>query len=233
MKKVFAIVSVLPLLLLAGCSTASPSQNETPLNEPSSLEIVASDPFSDDEYSLRVIVALTNTGKGPLDVTCVIDSLDENNELVAPPFEVSTDVSLSPSERDLLVADIPVSKGNASDAVESEVNCSSTQGELVSWPLVVSDVSDCSFFDEETNQSYWYGCFKIMELEPLTEVDCKILALSKSDNLILVQRFIGKVLMNNSVSPIDFQSSDSVMPTARKDFVDAINSFEIKCRIPA
>lgn len=233
MRKLFAVASLLPALLLTGCSTGNPSSNQTPLNQPSALEIVPSDPFSDDAYSLRVIVAVTNKGEESVNVNCVIETLDANDELVAPPFEVTTDVALNPSEHDLLVADIPVSKGNASAAIESEVKCGSTQAEAVSWPLVVSDVSDCSLFDEETNQAYWYGCFKVKELEPLTKIDCKMLALSESGNLILVQRFTGNVLMDKSVTPFGFQSEDSVMPTARKDFVDAISSFEIKCRMPA
>jgi hypothetical protein len=233
MKKLVSIVSVLPILLFAGCSSGTPSPVEASPDLSSFLEIVPSDPFSEDAYSLRVIVGVTNTSQESVDVTCVVESLDANNELVAPPFEVSTDVALNPSEHDLLVADIPVSKGNASDATESGVKCVSTKAEAVTWPLVVSDVSNCSLYDEETKQSYWYGCFKVKDVEPLTKIDCKMLALSKSGNLILVQRFTGNVLMDNSVTPFGLQSEDSVMPTARKDFVDAINSFEIKCRMPA
>ena len=230
MRKFVALASVIPLLLVAGCTSPQP---ETTLEEPNSLEIVASDPFSDDEYSLRVIVAVTNTSQDPVSVTCIVKSFDANNKEVTAPFEVTTDSSLSQNEHDLLVADIPVSKGNASDAIESEANCTSTQAPAETWPLVVSEVSDCSFFDDETKRSYWYACFKVAELEPFTKVDCKILALSKSGNLILVQRFKGNVLNDRSVTPSDMQSDDSVMPTARKDFVDAISSFEIKCRISA
>lgn len=229
MKKILAIAWVMPLLLVAGC-TSPRSENKT-LEEPGSIEFVASDPFSEDDYSLRVIVVVTNTGQDPVTATCVVESFDAENQVVTTPFEVKTDSSLNPGEHDLLVADIPVSKGNASAATESETSCTSNKAPGETWPLVVSDVSNCSFFDDETKRSYWYACFKIEELESFTQVDCKILALSKSGNPILVQRFAGNVLKDKSVTPIDMQADDSIMPTARKDFVDAISSFEVKCRL--
>jgi uncharacterized protein YcfL len=216
MKNLFAVLTIGSILVLTGCSS-----NETPQL---TLEAATYEPVVTDDYGVRLQVSVKNTNQSAIAVTCHITPYDSASVKLAEPISVSVD-SLNPGERDLLIVDYPFASGNARNVASAKGNCDVSEAEATDWPLIVSEVSDCSFYDEETKESFWYACFSIEELEPSSKVTCKVLAISPAEYPILKFIFKGNVGMNKSVSPYKVD-----MPTGPKELVESIDKFEIRCQ---
>jgi hypothetical protein len=219
------MLAVGSLLTLTGCASSESAETPDPTVPQLTLEAATYDPVVTDDYSVRLQVSVKNTNTKPISVTCNVTPFDAGSTQLAEPMSVTSVTSLNPGERDLLIVDYPFASGNAKDVVSAEGNCNVSEAEATQWPLVVSKVSDCSLYDDETKEWYWYACFSIEEVEPLTKVDCKVLAISPAEYPILSFRFQGNVVMDNSVIPYKVD-----MPTGPKELVEAIDTFEIRCR---
>lgn len=225
MKKLLGLLSISALFLSVGCASNLENTQEEKTPATLKLEAATYPPSIEDKYSVRLQVFVKNTNTIPISVQCEITPLDSSGSRVAEPMIATTEFPLAPGERDLLTADIPISNGKANSVFENQASCNPVESAAMNWPLVVSKVKNCSFYDEETKNWIWYACFNIAEVEPMTKVECKVLAISKVDYPVLAFSFTGNVLMDNSVIPFGTE-----MPTGPEALVEAINSFDIKCK---